>query len=116
MFHFTQQERAVLTTLAVIVMSGTSLQWAFKKYPQLKNSVNLIESQNIYPKVDINSATAEQLIRLPYIGEYTAKEIVQHRNHHGPFSSIAELKSVKGIKQKNFDKFINYLKISSNHE
>ena len=47
--------------------------------------------------VDLNSATAEQLDALPGIGPSTAEKIVEYRQAHGAFHSLAELDAVPGI-------------------
>jgi comEA protein len=48
-------------------------------------------------RLDINTATEEELIGLPMIGAVRAKAIVNHRQQHGPFSSVESLLNVKGI-------------------
>ena len=45
----------------------------------------------------INTATAEQLARLPGIGPAKAKAIVDYRTENGPFRTLADLEGVKGI-------------------
>ncbi|SEP45777.1 ComEA family DNA-binding protein [Amycolatopsis saalfeldensis] len=55
-------------------------------------------------KVDLNSATPEQLDTLPGVGEVTAKRIVDWRTQHGGFSSVEQLRDVDGIGASKFDK------------
>lgn len=47
--------------------------------------------------VDLNSASVEQLDALPGIGPSTAQKIVDYRQAHGAFHSVAELDAVPGI-------------------
>ncbi len=54
-------------------------------------------------KVDINTATMEELQALPKIGPKTAKAIVEYRKMHS-FKSVDELINVKGIGDKKFEK------------
>jgi competence protein ComEA len=55
-------------------------------------------------KVNINTATAEQLQTLPGVGPSLAKTIIEHRTKSGKFSRIEELINVKGIGEKKFQK------------
>ncbi len=48
-------------------------------------------------RIDLNSATAEELQVLPGIGEVKANAIVTYRNEVGPFSSVEEVVEVRGI-------------------
>ena len=50
--------------------------------------------------VNLNTATAEQLMTLPGIGETLAQRIIQYRHEHGTFQSIGELANVNGIGDK----------------
>ena len=45
-------------------------------------------------KVDLNSATVDQLHAVKGIGKSRALEIVRHRDKHGPFMSLDELAQV----------------------
>lgn len=48
-------------------------------------------------KVDLNSATVEQLDALPGVGPATAEAIVSWRKQHGRFRSVQQLLDVRGI-------------------
>ncbi len=47
--------------------------------------------------MDLNTATAEELDRLPGVGPTTAAAIIDHRERNGPFASVDQLADVKGI-------------------
>ena len=51
-------------------------------------------------KLDLNSATAAELQRLPGIGEKLSVAIVAWRVEHGPFQKVEELLQVPGIGEK----------------
>ena len=53
-------------------------------------------------KIDINSATVEQLVQLKGIGEKTAEKIIEYRKDH-IFTSVDEIVNVKGIGTKTLD-------------
>jgi competence protein ComEA len=48
-------------------------------------------------RVDVNVATAQELEQLPRVGPALAKRIVDWRERHGPFSSLEDLRHVRGI-------------------
>lgn len=58
-------------------------------------------------KININTATKEELITLPGIGEILAQRIIDYRNTHGPFKSIEEVMKIKGIGEGTFNKIKN---------
>ncbi len=53
-------------------------------------------------KVNLNTATAEQLQALPGIGPKTAERIVEFREQNGPFRRVEDLMNVRGIGEKKF--------------
>lgn len=55
-------------------------------------------------KVNLNTATAEQLQTLPGIGPALAKSIIEHRTKTGKFTKIEELLNIKGVGEKKFQK------------
>ena len=59
--------------------------------------------------VNINTATAEQLARLPGIGEAKARAILEARREVGPFESAEDLLVVKGIGNSALEKLRRYV-------
>ena len=55
-------------------------------------------------KVNINTASADELTALPGIGPSYAQRIVEHREKNGPFKRIEDLLAVRGIGDKTFEK------------
>jgi competence protein ComEA len=48
-------------------------------------------------RIDVNSASAAELVALPGVGPAIAQRIVEHRERHGRFRSFADLEAVSGI-------------------
>jgi competence protein ComEA len=60
-------------------------------------------------KVNINSASAQQLTALPGVGEKLAARIVEYRQKSGGFKSVQEIMNVQGVGEKNFAKLQPFL-------
>lgn len=54
-------------------------------------------SSNKSKKININTASSEELQTLYRIGPATAKKIIEYRQTYGDFVAIEEIKEVKGI-------------------
>ncbi|MHC6645963.1 ComEA family DNA-binding protein [Alteromonas sp. HB246098] len=66
---------------------------------------------NLQQRIDLNSATVEQLISLPGVGQSKAKAIIKYREEVGPFLEVAQLTQVKGIGEKMLSKIENYVRV-----
>ena len=64
-------------------------------------------------KININTATWEELSQLVYITENTAKRIVAYRNENGPLDSLDELGLVKGFPKDKITRIGLYLSLSN---
>ncbi|MBC7205305.1 MAG: helix-hairpin-helix domain-containing protein [Methyloversatilis sp.] len=56
----------------------------------------------VFAALDLNSATEAELDALPGVGPSRAQAIIEHRTKNGPFTSVDELRNVKGIGDKTF--------------
>ena len=60
-------------------------------------------------KLNINTATAEELTKLPGIGPALSQAIVEYREENGNFSSIADIMKVSGIGEGRFSAIEEYI-------
>ncbi len=82
----------------------------------LQQQINTIASQSeliveqstseeqVVSKININTATETELDKLPGIGPVYANRIVEYRQLNNGFKSLEELKNIKGIGEKTFEK------------
>ena len=62
--------------------------------------------------VDLNTATAAELGRVPGIGPARAKAIVQFRKKSGPFERVEDLLAIRGISSRKLEAIRPYLTLS----
>ena len=72
-----------------------------------KSSVSEVVAQ----KVNLNHASAEQLVTLPGIGKKKAQAILNYRATEGNFMSIEDIQNVKGIGKKAFAKLETLIEV-----
>ena len=75
---------------------------------ELDNNNSSNTQQN---KININTATQEQLETLPGIGPSIATKIINYRKEKGKFKNIEDIKQVSGIGESKFEKIKNYITV-----
>ncbi|HET9317217.1 MAG TPA: helix-hairpin-helix domain-containing protein [Vicinamibacteria bacterium] len=93
-----KQNRVVAAALAVLFALGLSAGTALAASKPAPSG-----------KVNINTATAEQLTAVPGIGDKRAARIVEYRQKNGSFKNVQELMNVKGVGEKSFGKLEPFL-------
>lgn len=70
------------------------------------NQSDLNTSESI--KVNLNTANERELLNIPGIGPTKVKEIIKYREEKGQFNKVEDLKQVRGIGGKTFEKLKDY--------
>ena len=68
------------------------------------DTVTDIPVKEVSSKININTASAEELQKLYRIGPAISQRIIDYRQSYGDFETIEEIKEVKGIGEKIFEK------------
>lgn len=80
------------------------------KYTEEKFEAQDIHQQSdVYKKININTATAEEWKSLPGIGEVLSNRIVKFRNMLGGFKSVDDLRKTYGLSDSTFQGIKPYL-------
>lgn len=67
------------------------------------------EGKVLTGKLNLNTATEEELQMLPGIGPKKAQRIIEYRTKHGKFERVRDLRRVKGFGYKTVNKLSPYL-------
>ena len=94
-------------TWALILCLGISLAMVPPTAMAQKNSTQLSTSE----KVNLNTATVDELQTIPGIGPAMAKRVVEYRTKAGKFTKIEDILNVKGIGEKLFQKMKDRLTV-----
>jgi competence protein ComEA len=104
----TKRELIVLIVIIAILATLTMVNYIRRENAK-KNYVVLVEETAL--QILINSAQTAELEELPGIGPELAQRIVSYRNKHGQFETLEDLKRVKGIGNKLYNKILPYIKL-----
>ncbi len=110
MWFLTSQEKRLLSCVIIIFACGLFINYASKVNPHLWSMVNLLDSDVIRPRHNVNTATYEELLEVPTIGPVLSQRIINYRRSHGGgFHRLEELLHIKGIKKSQLKVLKKYL-------
>ena len=90
--------------IVVLTKKQAKKQKSPKEDPTMVNdSKNRQDSQGA-SKVNINTASVEELMQLPGIGEAKAKMILDYRTQNGAFQKVEDIMKISGIKEGVYNK------------
>ena len=106
----------VVTLAFAVILAGI---YGYRNYfaPEIRveypadNSVPVIQQPDSPARIDINTATVEEMSTLPGIGEKLAQRIAAYRLVHGSFTSLEELLNIEGIGSGKLKAILDYITI-----
>jgi comEA protein len=122
MIHFTPQESRILIFLVAALLLGSAISLYRRHRPHVASELSVSTSEVVSEpsvsdstieeeaknttgqKLNINTATSQELQTLPGIGPQLAERIIAHRQAHGYFLSVHHITEVRGIGEKTFQR------------
>lgn len=107
--HYFSICKISIKLLSLIISSfllGCSGQKEAKQFLSAETPATISESA-----ININTASVEELEKLPHVGEKIARRIVEHREKFGNFRKVEYLLLVDGISDIKFREFRNRVKV-----
>lgn len=86
---------------------GTEEEASFVAEPNAEESTAEDDTATI--KVNVNTASKQELMTLPGIGEVLSDRILAHRTEAGPFKTIDDLRKVKGISKRKLEQLLPFI-------
>lgn len=110
---FTRRADATSVNLAESVPDGTQLVIARRDKKKAANEEQSShhDASGASDKVNINTASQEELMTLSGIGESKAAQIVSYREANGRFQKIEDIMNISGIKEGVFSKIKDYITV-----
>ena len=118
---FTEKERVAFTVLGMLALAALGILLWQRQRPALTIMGTPVAPEQAVPwdaalasarHVDINTASAAELERLPGVGPTLARRITDDRATHGPFVRPEDLQRVKGIGPQTYDAFKDYVTVN----
>ncbi|MDP3730867.1 MAG: helix-hairpin-helix domain-containing protein [Candidatus Omnitrophota bacterium] len=109
MFDLEKREKSILLVLLIILLIGLAFTLYQKRAVHVDVKSDGFTDYAEDPssrtlKININESDAAGLMELKGVGRILAERIIEYRSTNGNFRSVEELKKVKGVGQKLYEK------------
>lgn len=102
---------ATLALLGAALFAGTAMADPPKQAGDAARATAPAESTSLEGTVNVNTATAEELMRLPGVGPSRAEAVIATRKQK-PFEKVEDIMRVKGIGRATFRKLRAHLAVT----
>jgi len=103
------KKELIILAISICILISLNIVNYIRREHQKQNYTLLVEEIKV--QMSINEAAMSELMNLPGIGPSIAQRIVEYREMNGEFKKLEDVKKVKGIGDKLFQKILPYIKL-----
>ncbi len=100
-----------MTVILLVAVGVTAVADEMALHPLTVERLEEIAEET--ERIDLNTATAEELCEIDGLGTVFAERILEYRETYGSFRSVEDLLDIKGIGEKRLAQWRPYLTIKS---
>lgn len=117
-----KRQSLIMTGIALLLLSGLLLYFslsqpkvskeettAYSLISSTEYQANVIVQGGVSYPVNLNTCSVEELMNIDGIGESRASAIIEYRNYIGGYTSVDQIKNIKGIGDALYEKVAPYL-------
>ncbi|MBF0569782.1 MAG: helix-hairpin-helix domain-containing protein [Candidatus Omnitrophica bacterium] len=112
MIHLTQQERQVFLFVGLVIVAGLGLDLSLKGHGDRVRVLHILDDPSFFPRVNVNTASFEDLVALPRMNPTTAHAIIDYRKANGPFKTLEDVRIAAGISKGKWRRLEGCLKVN----
>lgn len=108
----------LISSIAVVSFNLLSSPAVYDRVKiEVKEETTIVSSQpeseniSVNGKININTASKEDLLKIKFIGDKKAEAIIEYRKENGGFNTVEELKNVPGIGDKIYQKIKDKIEV-----
>ena len=100
----------IILCCACLAANSSCVKLPRRAGPGVRQATSATPPAEGAPRVSLNTASREELEKLPGVGPALAARIVEHRERHGRFRRAEHLLLVRGVSERRFMQLRPYLK------